>query len=70
VKLIVFAKGMNNSVSDFILIPKKNLELTETKYFAFVKKDALEKEEERIKGSRKDRDYLKHILDEYKRQRD
>jgi predicted RNase H-like nuclease (RuvC/YqgF family) len=67
VRIIIYTKG-SKLLSDFILIPKKNLRLVEIEFYALVKKTDLDRE---IKKSipKKSPDYIKNLLEEYKRER-
>lgn len=71
VKVIIYDKGTNKLLSDqFILIKKKNLNLLEHKFFALADKKQLEKERDKtIITRKKDTQFIKEILEEYKRER-
>ncbi len=71
VSIIVYAKGNYKSLPGFMLLERKNFNLLETKYFCLAEKDIFENELKKInKISKKDSEYLKNMIDEYKRERE
>lgn len=67
VNIIFFETGTPN---DEFLFIKKDFELVENKYFALIDKELLDKKiKEALKSKRVDKDYLKNILENYKRER-
>lgn len=65
--IIIYSKS-NKLLSEYILIPKKNLNLIETENFALVKESELNREIKKNK-IKKGPDFIKNLLDEYKRER-
>jgi predicted RNase H-like nuclease (RuvC/YqgF family) len=69
IRIVVYEKG--KPLEDFIMIERDSLRLLETKYFALAEKTNFGKAlESKITSVKKNTNYIKIIVDEYKRERE
>jgi predicted RNase H-like nuclease (RuvC/YqgF family) len=70
IKIIIYNKKSNKNLAKKFLLVKNNFDLFETKYFALINKKQLNEEiQKATRRSKKKKDYLLEILEEYRRER-